>query len=104
MLVKNYREVSSDLDSVVEDLDARLVGLHAEISGRVVGPVKVATFNRFFPDVPDRDAQPNGKAASDLVSVLNKTKCEEDMYEHLVSYLDALCPSGLDFCQTNHSF
>ncbi|KNZ77510.1 hypothetical protein J132_05258 [Termitomyces sp. J132] len=95
--IKNHRAVSNDLNAVPEDLDARLVGLHAEISGRVVGPVKVETFNRLFPDVPDRDAQPYGKAASDLVSGLKKAKCEEDMYGHLVSYFNALCPSGLDF-------
>ncbi|KAG5332065.1 hypothetical protein C0989_007265 [Termitomyces sp. Mn162] len=95
--IKNHRAVSNDFNAIPEDLDAQLVGLHAYISGRVVGPVKVEAFTRFFPDVPDRDAQPNGKAASDLVSNLNKAKCEEDMYEHLVSYFNALCPSGLDF-------
>ncbi|KAH0579077.1 hypothetical protein H2248_003233 [Termitomyces sp. 'cryptogamus'] len=95
--IKNHRAVSNDLNAVPEDLPARLVGLHAEITGRVVGPVKVETFNRFFPDVPDRDARPNGKAASDLVSRLQEASREEDMYKHLVAYFKALCPSGLDF-------
>ena len=83
--IKNYRAVSNTNNAVDEDLDSRLVALHAEISGRVVGPVNVETFNAFFPNIPDRDrdAQPALQAQT-LVSHLNVANREEDMYGPLV--------------------
>ncbi|KAG6887787.1 hypothetical protein C0992_010739 [Termitomyces sp. T32_za158] len=98
--ILNHRAVSGELNAITEKLESRLAGLHAEISGRVVGPVDVEVFNEFLPPAQGIGTKPDGRAAYQVLApVLKDATNEQGMYKALVEYLKELCPSGnVNFC------